>query len=80
MEVNEMTDEEILLYRARRWAADRYRAGGHHAFANRVEHGLEDKCSQVRLGLFFFEPPHLGAPTFIGGSSEFASIRTTSPN
>lgn len=59
-DVQDMTDEEYYLYRAREWAAGRYRAVGHKDFADRVERGLEDQCSQVRLGRFFFDDllPH----------------------
>ena len=75
-DVMDMTDDEFCLYRAREWAAHRYRAAGYYAFATRVEKGLEDDCSQVRLGYFFFEPPRAAGPAFILTWSELACLST----
>lgn len=73
-----MTDQAVCMYQARQWAAARYRAGGYNDFAIRVENGLEDECSCVRLGRFFFEPPEQTGPAFIGAWNEFASLMTAS--
>jgi hypothetical protein len=71
-----LTDDAFCLDRARDWAARRYRAAGYQDFAKRVEKGLEDDCSQVRLGRFFFEPTETSAPALILAKNELASLST----
>ncbi len=43
-DIQEMTDEEIFVHRARATAAFVYRAEGYDWFARRIELGLEDEC------------------------------------
>lgn len=59
----DMTDDEFDLYKARQWAARKYRAEGFNDFANRVERGELDDCQEMRVVRFFIEPtpPHTGA-------------------
>ena len=64
-DVQDMTEEEYVLYKAREWASGRYRAAGFSDFASRVERGLEDRCSQVRIGRFFFDSPEPHDPAYI---------------
>jgi glycosyltransferase A (GT-A) superfamily protein (DUF2064 family) len=52
----EITDAEFRLYQARDRAAFVYRKEGFCAFAERVEAGLQDECSQMRLALFIADP------------------------
>lgn len=52
----EMTDQQYDRYLARQRTAHVYRAHGFYAFAGRVEAGLEDECSQMRIARFFIEP------------------------
>jgi hypothetical protein len=61
----DMTDEEILLERARIWAARRYREEGHVDFAERVERGERDDCQEMRVVQFFVQPPQPHDPEFV---------------
>jgi hypothetical protein len=62
-DVQDMTDDEILLDRARQGAARRYRIEGFNEFADRVERGEVDDCQEMRVVRFFHEPtpPHTDA-------------------
>lgn len=51
-----MSDDAYRTYTARKNAAGIYRANGFDTFAQRIECGGEDDCSQVRLMLFALEP------------------------
>jgi hypothetical protein len=55
-EVLDMTDAEYQVYRVRQAAASVYRRHGHAEFAQRVEAGFEENCSQVRLARFWTAP------------------------
>lgn len=68
----DMTDEEYDRYRARQSAACVYRANGFPAFADQVEEGLEDQCSQMRIARFFIEPAPEPSPEYIGAWAELA--------
>ena len=80
MDVQSMTDDAFCLYQARQWAAARYRSNGHNTFADRVEIGLEDQSSQVRLGRFFFEPSLPLSPAFIIAWDAVASFTANTAN
>jgi hypothetical protein len=56
VEPMEMTDEEFRLYQARQRAAHAYQQAGFREFAERVQAGDEDECSQMRLARFFLDP------------------------
>jgi hypothetical protein len=73
-----MTDEEFHLFQARQRAAQVYRAAGYDAFAGRVELGLEDRCSQMRLARFFIEPSPAPSEEFIRAWDEFAAADASS--
>jgi hypothetical protein len=75
----DMTDEEYRLYHARDWAARVYRAEGFTSFADRVERGEVDGCSQVRLARFFVEPPQPHNEEFIAAWREFAAPADAHP-
>lgn len=69
----EMTDTEFCLYQARQRAAQTYRFEGYPEFAERVEMGFEDSCSQVRLQRFLIEPAPPVTAEFLAAWNEFAS-------
>jgi hypothetical protein len=68
----EMSDEEYRVYQSREWAARVYRAEGFTRFAERVERGEVDDCSQVRLARFFVETPQLICSDFAAAWDEAA--------
>ena len=68
----EMNDGEYRLYHARTWAARVYQAEGFDDFAERVERGEADDCSQVRLAQFFVEPPQTVSSEFVAAWEEAA--------
>lgn len=68
-----MTDEEFCLFQARQRVAGIYGDAGHGAFAKRVELGLEDHCSQMRLARFFIEPSPAPSEEFIRAWDELAT-------
>lgn len=69
----DMTDEEFRLYQARQRAAGVYRSEGFQKFAWRVEAGLEDTCSQVRLAQFFIDPSPPPTKEYIAAWEEIAN-------
>jgi hypothetical protein len=73
-----MTDAEYCLYKARLFAARRYRTEGYDAFATRIEAGLEDSCSLVRVGLFFNEPHTPPEEAFVVAWDEAAALSCAS--
>lgn len=68
----DMTDAEFRLYQARDRAACVYREEGFHEFAERVEAGLHDECSQMSLALFFNDPSSKPDREFIAAWHEMA--------
>jgi hypothetical protein len=77
MDIQDMTDEAYSLYRERQWAVSRYRSEGYNDFADRVELGLEDECSQMRLAHFFLAAPLPHSQAFIVAWNDISSATAT---
>lgn len=60
MDIQDMSDDEYRVHRSRQIGAAMYRAEGHEWFAQRVDLGLEDHCSPVRMARFFQNLPDTG--------------------
>lgn len=60
-----MDDDEYRSYQARERASRVYHHEGFGDFAKRVELGLEDGCSQVRLARFFVDPTPPASAEFV---------------
>ena len=76
MDPMDMDDETYETFQARRMAAAIYRREGYHNYAERVERGEADDCSQMRIARWWREPLRPASPEYVAAWNEAAAAGT----